>query len=280
MGSIVISDNSNYPSLALVANLIRALLNDTQAGLTGTPGEGQIFTNNPQVAPFVQPLMNSAIREVYRELRNVGDPALIKDNILVTGIPVMASPTNGTGPDPAVQTQLSILGYYDGVQTQPQVSLPSDCLYLTKVWQRQNGSGLPFLEMNQAQFGIPSAIQTNYFGQWEWRDGALWLTGSLVPMDLRLRYYASFPSFFSANLDFESTLIPVPDCADAVAYKTAVKYFEMMGDDKLENMQASAKEQMFQLKNACTRRAQSVDYQRIEFGSTNSFGSSNGNQLI
>src|ERR1700686_946774 len=82
-------------SLATIMDLVRSLVNDTQAGATNTPGEGQVFTNNPAISPFTQPFLNSSIRELYRELRNVGDPVLIKDNIIITGLPMMSSPVNG-----------------------------------------------------------------------------------------------------------------------------------------------------------------------------------------
>src|ERR1035437_2360544 len=87
--------NSGNTSLSTIMDLVRALVNDSQAGVTGTPGEGQIFTNNPAISPFTQPFLNSSIRELYRELRNVGDPVLIKDNIIITGLPMLNSPVNG-----------------------------------------------------------------------------------------------------------------------------------------------------------------------------------------
>src|ERR1700686_529787 len=105
-------------SLATIMDLVRSLVNDTQAGVTNTPGEGQIFTNNPLISPFTQPFLNSSIRELYRELRNNGDPVLIKDNVIFLGLPIINSPTQG-GPgavDPAVQTMLTPTGYFDGTQ--------------------------------------------------------------------------------------------------------------------------------------------------------------------
>ena len=51
-------------SLATIMDLVRSLVNDTQAGATDTPGEGQIFTNNPAISPFTQPFLNSSIREL------------------------------------------------------------------------------------------------------------------------------------------------------------------------------------------------------------------------
>src|ERR1039457_3988947 len=99
MGSptINVPQANGSTSLATIMDLVRALVNDSQAGVTGTPGEGQILTNNPAISPFTQPFLNSSIRELYRELRNVGDPVLIKDNIIITGLPMLNSPVNGPG---------------------------------------------------------------------------------------------------------------------------------------------------------------------------------------
>jgi hypothetical protein len=68
------------------------------------------------------------------------------------------------------------------------------------------------------------------------------------------------------------------DCTDAVAYKTATKYARMLGSPGLADLAAESKEQMFQLKNANTRRSQSVDYKRIPFG--NSDGDTNNNYFF
>lgn len=265
--TINITQPSGGTSLTTIMNLVRSLVNDTQAGATGTPGEGQIFTDNPAISPFTQPFLNSSIRELYRELRNVGQPTLIKDNIIITGLPVISSPTNGVGsPDPAVQTYLSTSGYFDGVQLWPQYLLPNDVLYLTKVWERQTGTNDNFQEMNQPQDGLPSRSQTHQFRDWEWRNDNLNLPGATQQRDLRLRYYCALPQFFSQTLNFDTTFVPIQDCTDAVAYKTAVKYARMLGSPGLADLEAEAKEQMFQLKNSNTRRAQSIDYQRIPYG--------------
>jgi hypothetical protein len=44
-------------SLETIMNLVRSLVNDTQAGATDTPGEGQILTDNPAISPFTQPFL-------------------------------------------------------------------------------------------------------------------------------------------------------------------------------------------------------------------------------
>jgi hypothetical protein len=265
--TINISQSSGSTSLATIMNLVRSLVNDTQAGATGTPGEGQILTNNPAISPFTQPFLNSSIREVYRELRNVGQPTLIKDNIIITGLPVINSPTNGVGqPDPAVQTILSTAGYFDGVQIWPQFQLPGDVLYMEKIWERSTGSNDNFRELTQPQDGLASTPQGHRLREWEWRNDNVNFHGATQQRDIRLRYYCSLPQFFSQTLNFDTTYVPVLDCTDAVAYKTAVKYARMLGSPGLADLEVEAKEQMFQLKNSNTRRAQSIDYQRQPYG--------------
>jgi len=258
-------------------NLVRGLVNDSQAGATGTPGEGQIFTDNPVISPFTQPFLNSSIRELYRELRNVGQPTLIKDNVLILGLTPVNSPRYGLGqPDPAVQVFLSFGGYFDGLEMNGNLLLPSDVITVERVWERQFGTTNLFVPMEQPQFGLSSCLQGPVFAIWEWRNDSIWMVGSTEKRDLRLRYWCALPQFFSATLDLTSTYVPILDSADAVAYKTAAKYAMMLGSPNAKDLKAEAMEQMFQLKQTHVRRAQSVDYHRIPFGGDGHYGLGNG----
>jgi hypothetical protein len=254
-------------SFSVIMDLVRSLVNDTQAGLTGTPGEGQIITDNPAVSPFTLPFLNSAIRALYRELRNVGDPALIFDNVNIFGLtPINGA--NGLGnPDPATQVFVSQGGYFDGQTINSLLALPSNMLYLERVWERQNGTNNSFTPMTQSQFGLPSRPQQPTLVDWEWRNYNLNMVGSTQTRDIRLRHYGSLPTFFSPTLDFTSTFVPIIDCTDAVAYKVAVMYARMLGSPGLPDLITEANNQMFQLKNATTRRAQSITYTRQPYGS-------------
>jgi len=260
------SGSGSYPSLLDISNLIRSLINDTQAGITDTPGEGQIWTDSASVSPFVQPFLNSAIRQVYRELRNIGSAALLKDNVIVSGLtPINGA--NGSGiADPAVQVFLSYGGYFDGKTINSGIVLPGDLLYPEEVWERQTGTNNSFRKMEQPQGGMPSRPQYPTLSQWEWRNDNIWFVGSTQTNDVRLRYYCALPQFFSETLDFASTYVPVLDGLDAIAYKGAVLYARMLGSPGLTDVIGEAKEQMFQLKNAYTRRTQSQDFHRISYG--------------
>ena len=261
MSSPSINVGQATTSLETICNLVRALVNDSQAGATDTPGEGQIFTDNPQISPFVLPMLNSSIRKLYRMLRNVGDPVLIKDNVIFTNIPIINSPANGLGQeDPAVQTFMDPTGYFDGVQIWPNFPLPDDMLYPTKLWERTTGTNDVFHSMDAPSGGLESAMQGPYLKQWEWRNNRLNFRGATQPVDIRLRYYCSLPQFFSTTMDFSSTYVPVMDCTDFLAFDTAVLYATMLGSPGLAGLQAMAAEHMFQLKNANARRMQHEDF--------------------
>jgi hypothetical protein len=197
----------------------------------------------------------------------VGQPTLIKDNILILGVTPMDSPTYGLGSeDPAVQVNIGFGGYFDGTQINASLALPDDVIYPERVWERPSGTNNPFIPMCQSTFGLSSRPQYPAMKEWEWRGDAIWMVGATQSVDLRLRYYANFPTFFSQTLDFDTTFVPIMDSLDAIAYKTAVKYATMLGSPGLADLKMDAKEQMFQLKNANTRRMQSEDYQRIPYG--------------
>ena len=85
----VVGGNIVYPSLQSIANLFRASINDTANNTTGSGvgsgnSAGLIMPNsNPDLLTF----MDSAIRDTYSDLRNVGDPELLLDNYILLGIP-------------------------------------------------------------------------------------------------------------------------------------------------------------------------------------------------
>ncbi len=248
-----------YPTLETVMNLVRVFLNDWQPGATSTPGEGQITTDNPTISPQTLPALNSAIRELYRELRNVGNPTLIKDNVLVN------LPANSvTGP--GIQTYLAFNGYWDGgVLNNPPV-LPPDLIYPVELWEQQTGNQLAFVPMKQPQFGLQSRNQTTALGEWEWRQDQLNFVGCIAPVTIRIRYLAALTQFVSP-LNFSATMIPVMDCEEAVAYKVAAKIGKALSGvvPSTSDLDQNAKDAMFQLRNAIARRAQSVEYHRQEY---------------
>ena len=173
------------------------------------PGEGQVTTDDPFRSPQTLTAFNSALRELYRGLRLIGAPTLIRDNVLVN------LPANGAN-GPGVQTNLSLQGYFDGLTLQPSPTLPNDLLFPLFLWEQQTGSGLPFVPMTQPEEGLPSVItQGASLAMWEWRGGAsgyvpgqtgndaLWFIGANQATTIRIRYQSALTQF--ASLQFTIT---------------------------------------------------------------------------
>lgn len=267
-----ITQTGGYPTLETIANLVRVLLNDWQAGATGTPGEGQITTDNPALSPQTLVALNSSIREVYRELRNTGAAVLIRDNVQVS---MPANAVTGTG----IQTYLTYNGWFDGANLQPGPLLPPDLLYPLELWEQQTGQSLPFIRMHQPEFGLSSRNQTFALGEWDWHGGAqtgvapgsggsdaIWFIGSLSPVTIRIRYLAALTQFVTPT-QYSNCYVPIQDCEEAVAYKTAAKIAGAIGGAvDAQSLAAQAVEQMRQLKLAYVRRQQTVEYHRKAYG--------------
>ena len=195
----------------------------------------------------------------------MGDPALVFDNYIISGITPINGANGPAQPDPALQVYIGQDGYYDGTQIWSNLALPNNMLYLERMWERQTGTNNTFTEMTQSQFGLNSRPQQPTLMEFEWRNYKAWMVGSTQTNDVRLRYWGSLPTFYSATLDFASTYVPIVDCTDALAYKIATMYARMLGSPGLPDLALEAKEQMFQLKNAVVRRAQSIEYTRMPY---------------
>jgi hypothetical protein len=266
--------------------LARSLVNDTFPGATATPGEGQILTNNSSISPFTIPFVNSAIRTIYRRLGNSGVPSLIQDNYILTNLPPIDG-ANGVGiPDPAAQVAITFSGYFDGTTLWPSpLVLPPNTLSVLKMWERTNGSGNPFGEMIQAQFGLASRNQISYLGDWEWRGGSVlvssvpvfgdgvYMVGCVHATDVRLRLRVSLPAQVSGTgSDFGTLQIPVLDCVDAVANYIAAFYTAARGEDdpdvlgRSKLMKDAADEYVMELANQQIRQRQAIEYHRQPYG--------------
>jgi hypothetical protein len=257
-----------YPSMETVMNLVRVYLNDWLAGATNTPGEGQITTDT---SPQTLPTFNSALRELYRQLRNVGTPSLIRDNVLIN------LPANGAN-GPGVQTNLSFQGYFDGLTQLFSPTLPPDMIAPLELWEQQTGTGLAFVPMCQPQAGLLSVQnQGSVLRYWEWRGGAtfvqgagggdaLWFVGSTCPITIRIRYLCTLSQFIQP-LVFASTYIPILDCEDVLAYKIAYKISSAISGitPPVAALKQNADAALADMRNEVVRRAQEVDYQRPSY---------------
>lgn len=264
---------ANFGNLQDVMDLARSIVADTLPGLTGTPGEGQILTNDPNLSPFTLNFVNSALRSLYRALGNSGIATVIKDNVIISGLtPVNSSLGVGT-PNPAVQVQLAFGGYFDGVSINAALVLPADFQSALEVSWRQTGSGLPFQPLQQVQ-RLESRNQTVSPMAYEVRGDSIWMVGSTDTIDIRIRYIAALP-IVAPGSDFEIVTIPVVDCVDYLAFRIAYLYTLARDAEAAPTLRAEAEDLLKGIKLRQIRSLQAVNTQRVPYGSDqNGFGNS------
>jgi hypothetical protein len=259
---------TTYPILEDVMVLARSLVNDTWSGATNTPGEGQILVDNSSLAPFTIPFINSGIRKVYRALDISGVATLIQDNIILSNLGPVNGPLGLAAPDPSIQVSVTYAGYNDGSGTiNAAIQLPANTLSVLKLWERQHGSNNPFVEMNQSQFGLASRFQVTTLNDWEYRQDAIYMVGSILATDIRLRTTVALAGAVSgAGNDFASLSIPILDCTDAVAWSIVELYSARLEPDFLETAKEHSDEEIAKLVLRQVRQKQSVPYHRQGYG--------------
>ena len=256
-----IGGSNLYPSLESIASLFRAQINDSFAGATDTPGEGVVM---PDTNPDLLVFMNSAIRDVYSDLRNVGDPELILDNYVLLNLPPVNAAMNP--PNPAVQVSLSYYGYFDGQIYWPQWTLPAGCIQIEKVSERWSNTNGPFNPMTPAAGGLAQTRQTQWLGSWETRQGALWMPGSLVYEDLSIRCRITFPDNLGPSINFSTTYVPILNCQNSVVAKMLVLYSKRFSPEQYPMAVAEDERMLFKLRLEVVRELQNTEYQRLEWG--------------
>jgi len=267
---MAIGGQAAYPSLETIANLARAFVNDDQAGATGTPGEGQVLTDT---STTLLNLMNSAIREVYRDLKISNHMALIKDNEIILGLPPVNSYLGVGVANPAVQTAIQFTGYFDGMLMWPNLAIPSDLILPLDMWERQSSNTQgTFSAMTQSSQPLSASMQSNVLGEWEWRTDSIWLHGATVTTDVRLRYIATYPDVMAPGINMSSTYVPILDCQEAVADKISVRYARRLGGDALEDAKQQADASMWVLRCQMSRQRQQIAFQMPAYGETKAAG--------
>lgn len=267
---MAIGGQAAYPSLETIANLVRAFVNDDQPGATGTPGEGQVLTDT---STTLLNLMNSAIREVYRDLKISNHMALIVDNYIIPALPPVNSYLGVGVANPAVQTAIQFTGYFDGMLMWPNLTLPDDLILPLNMWERNSANPQgTYGPMNQSTQPLASSMQTTVLGEWEWRTDSIWLHGATEPRDVRLRYIATFPDSMAPDINLSTTYVPILDCQEAVADKIAVRYARRLGGDALEDAKQQADASMWVLRCQMSRQRQQIAFQMPAYGATKAGG--------
>ena len=267
----IVGGNLRYPSLQSVCDLFRARINDTANNTTGTgAGTGsQAGLIMPNANPDLLTILTSACEDAFAELRNVGDPELILDNYILTGLPVINSSLGSGVANPPHRHLSAYAGYFDGVSWWPDWTLPIGMSRMLAVSQRQTGSGQDFAPVQACPSGLPGILQSQLFSGWEMRQGALWLNGATQPVDLRLRCRITFPDFLSNptnQIDFSTAYVPILDSRNAIMAKMLVHYAGRFAPELMQIADAAEQKYMGKLRLEAIRSRQAQENVRPGFG--------------
>ena len=267
----IVGGNLRYPSLQSICDLFRVRINDTANNTSGTgTGAGtQAGLIMPNSNPDLLTMLTSACEDCFAELRNVGDPQLVLDNYILTGLPPINSSLGVGVPNPDTQTSLSYSGYFDGVSWWPDFTLPIGLSRMLMVSQRQTGLYQDFAPMQEFPAGLPGIMQSQLFSGWEMRQGALWLNGATMQCDLRIRCRITFPNFLanpSNAIDFSTAYVPIVDSRNAIMAKMLIHYAGRFAPELMPIAESAEQKYMGKLRLEAIRGRQAQENVRPGYG--------------
>ena len=205
-----------YPNMSDVLNLARVRVNDAIQSI-----DGDVLTDNQ---PFTQVMANAAWQRLQEFCANLGFARLTQE-VILTGVP----PVEST--DPASQTWMNWSQYFDGQNYFNAPVLPQDLILPLKVWERWSGQNAVFTQMEMWIDGMPNWTKQNRNVIWEWREDAIYMPGSLMTMDWRLRYAAYLPDFIDVGeTPWYDSPVPIMRSKDALAWYICSEVANPRGD--------------------------------------------------
>jgi hypothetical protein len=163
---------------------------------------------------FMQQCANVGWRRLQDELATLGYQKLNQE-ILVQGLPPVVSQ------DPAQFTYLNGTGYWDTVTLWPSFALPATFTHPLKIWERWSNINAQFVDppMEKMLSGLPTQIKTTSIRRWEWRNDTIWMPGSQMVEDLRIRFVQFMPDFVdSGMLRWYQQPLPIMRCSEALSW--------------------------------------------------------------
>lgn len=238
-----------YPTCEQVMNRARAFVNDAFRG-----GAGRILTDQ---APFTIEYLNSALEEIQDDLGNSAVITFLRDNTIL-------SPITPVAVNPATQIFISYEGFFNGTVMVPLPALPSGCISVLRLWERQTGSNQPWQPMTQPKDGLPGVYQGQWLCYWEYRGDRIYLIGSTTTEDLRMRWEERYAPL-SDPTTFATTSIKILASVNALAKIVAYNYALARGA-AAATMQADAERFKRYIKRRYSRRGQRIGYNRQPYG--------------
>lgn len=194
-----------YHSLETALNTARVRLNDAIQQLSG-----DILKDSQ---PFTQSMANAAWFRLQQFLANLGYTRLIDEEV-IQSLPICASQ------DPTTQCWIDWTGFFDGTQIWTNYALPQKCSFPLKLWDRvssfpNSGWGEP---LHNFMDGLPARFKYPRNGIFEWRNDRIYMPGTTMNVDLRVRFAQFFPFFETqGETQWYQQPVPIVGCLDALA---------------------------------------------------------------
>jgi hypothetical protein len=216
-----------------------------------------------------------AWRKLQKKLADRGHPRL-ENEVLLTNLPIVANL------DPASECWITWTQFFDGANLwTPAVLagcpvLPPDFIAPLKLKERpylagegQNGvtNYTRLGEMHPAPNSLKGRQKGCRSRYWDWRADAVYFPGSIVPMDMWLRYNAFLADIAVAAGGFGATLVPIMRCADSLAYYSAAIFVEPRASLLAPSFEAKGDAALDQITNAFAKLQQRASYSRKGWGS-------------
>lgn len=200
----------SYDAVNTVLNMARGRLNDELKTLQASSGK---LLDTTQA--YAQQTFNTAWRKCQAFLAEKGYARLV-DEVVIYALPVVASL------DPASQCWLNWAGFFDGENLWPLVALPAQGFsHPLKIWERWSNQNAQFSDPPMEKFldGLPSTAKTTSLRCWEWRNDAIYMPGSQIIEDLRIRYISYLPDIVDVDgTPWFQQPVPIVRIADALSW--------------------------------------------------------------
>jgi hypothetical protein len=221
---------------------------------------GEIF-NDSQA--YVVPTINLGWRKLQKKLTDKGHPRL-EETAILFNTPVM------TNLDPGAQQWIDWSFFFDGTNEQTGPVLPPDFISPLRLWERPstypNTNLSRFRPMHPAPDSLRSNIKGSWNRYWDWHSDTLYLPGSIVPMDLEIRYGSYLPDIVPATGGFASTQIPILRCAESLAYYAASEFVNPRGGVLATTFEAKGDVGIDAITNAFAKLQQRASFHRKSWG--------------
>ena len=222
------------------------------------PVSGKILGNtNANSLQFT----NSAWRKMQDQLASRGY-ARLNNECIIGSFPKVASL------DPASQAWLSWTGCFDGANYFPVPCLPADFTHPLKMWERYSGQNQPWWNpqngMEKIMNGLPAPPKMSGMRFWEWRGDAIYMPGSLMVEDLRIRYVKYLADFADVgSVPWFDQLVPIMRGSDSLSWFICAEVASARGDMETSQMfLANATEALKYVFNLDVRANQNVNVRR------------------